>query len=285
MTEHRRTVELGRMSWEEIAELIEEGPVVLLPLGTVEQHGPHMPVNADNMVSWYVAVQAAKETGAVVAPSINYGLSASFRYFPGTFSVQPATFTAVLRDVLHSMIRQGFRRFVFIDNHGGNEGVCDQVAREIRDEYGILIGDVYPWNLGYALMRDTYDDPAKAYGHGAEPETSAMLEMFPEDVLLDRMTAGRVENHGAWTVAGPRQVTVPGQPVGGTLYLDSHEVAPLGVTGSQEESSADRGKIWVERVVGFAVAFIAQYDELTRAEDWARVPNDTGMVRSRRTAS
>lgn len=285
MSAERCTVELGRMSWEEIAELIPENPVVLLPIGTVEQHGPHMPVNADNMVAWYVATHAAAETGAVVAPSINYGLSASFRYFPGTFSVQPSTLTAVLRDVLRSMIKQGFRRFVFINNHGGNEGVCAQTAGEIKDEYGIIIGNVYPWSLGYALMRDAYRDPATAYGHGAEPETSAMLAMFPEDVIMDRMAPGHVQNYLDWEVSGPRQVRVPSQPVPGTLYVDSHEVAPLGVTGSQEESSAERGKLWVERVVGFAVAFIAQYDALTRSAGWAQVPEDTGMVRSRTATS
>ncbi|HUY99332.1 MAG TPA: creatininase family protein [Thermomicrobiaceae bacterium] len=273
-----RTVELGRMSWEEVAEVIPERPVILLPIGTVEQHGPHLPVNADNMVAHFVATRAAEQANALVAPGINYGCSAVFRRFPGTIPVRQETLAAVLRDVCESLIAQGFRRLVFVDNHGGNEGVCEQVARELKAAHGIVIGNIYPWNLGYSLMRDTYEDVASAYGHGAEPETSAMLAMFPDDVTRERMTAGRYQPFAGWQVQSYSKVDVPGQSVTGTVYLDSDEVAPTGVTGDQRETSAERGRVWIERVVGFAVDFIRHYDAVTADADWARIPADTGTV-------
>lgn len=267
----RRTVELGRMSWQEVAEVIPENPVILLPIGTVEQHGPHLPVNADNLVAWLVATRAAEQTGALVAPAINYGCSAVFRKFPGTIPVRHETLAAVIRDVCQSLIAQGFRRLIFVDNHGGNEAVCEQVARELKAEHGIVIGNIYPWNLGYSLMRDTYEDVGTAYGHGAEPETSAMMAMFPEDVLRERMVVGRYQPFAGWNAQSYNKVEVPGHVVGGTVYLDSDEVAPNGVTGNPSVASAERGRLWIERVVGFAVAFVKQYDKVTRDAAWAKV--------------
>ena len=263
----RRTVDMMHMSWTEVAEAREQQPVILLPIGTLEQHGPHMPIGNDCLVAEYVALETAEQTNALVAPAINYGCSAVFRKFPGTYPVKPETLAAVLRDVSRAFIEQGFRKLVYFDNHGGNEFVCEQVAREMKAEYGVVIGNVYPWNLGYALMRDTYEDPNKAYGHGAEPETSAMLAMFPEDVLLDRKESGGYQPFGGWDVQNYNKVSVPGQPVGGTVYLDADEVAPNGVTGDSSMATAERGRIWVERVVGFAVAFVNQYDDLVSGSD------------------
>lgn len=274
----RRTVELGRLSWAEVAEAIPTRPIVLLPIGTVEQHGPHLPVGADNMVAWFVACRAAEQTGALVAPAINYGNSAVFAQFPGTIPVRQETLANLLRDVCRALIRQGLRRIVFVDNHGGNEPVCEQVARELKAEHGVIIGSVYPWNLGYALMRDAYDDPAAAYGHGAEPETSAMLAMFPEDVAAERRASGAYRPFAGWEPLANNKVAVPGQPAPGTVYLDSDEVAPNGVTGDNSMATRERGDLWVERVVGFVVAFLRHYDAVTRDADWANRPPLAKMV-------
>lgn len=274
----RRTVELGRMSWAEVAEAIPQRPIILLPIGTVEQHGPHLPVNADNMVASYVALKAAAQTDAFVAPNINYGNSAVFAAFPGTIHVRPETLANVVRDICQSLIAQGFRRIIFVDNHGGNEAVCEQVARELKDEHGIVIGNIYPWGLGYQLMRDTYDDVAAAYGHGAEPETSAMMGMYPEDVVASRRESGKLQPFAGWTASGYSKVDVPGQPAPGTVYLDSDELTTNGVTGDGSVATAERGQVWIERVVGFAVAFINHYDQLTRDAAWAAKPPSRHLV-------
>lgn len=266
------------MSWAEIAEVIPEHPIILLPIGTVEQHGPHLPVNADNMVASFVAERAAAETGALVAPNINYGNSAVFAKFPGTIHVRQETLANLLRDVCQSLIAQGFRRIIFVNNHGGNSAVCEQVARELKAKHGILIGEIYPWSLGYQLMRDTYEDVATAYGHGAEPETSAMLGMFPNDVVLDRRESGKLQPYAGLEPQSYNKVKVPGQATPGTIYLDSDEVAPNGVTGDGSVASAERGQVWIERIVGFAVAFIRQYDAVTKDAEWANRPPLRPMV-------
>ena len=265
-----RTTDLGRMSWAEVAEVIPQQPVILLPIGTVEQHGPHLPVNADNMVAEWVARKAAEQTHALVAPGINYGNSAVFTGFPGTFHVRQETLRAVLTDVCEEFVAQGFKRIIFVNNHGGNDAVCEQVARTLKAKYGMYIGVIYPWSLGYQLMRDTYDDWQTAYGHGAEPETSAMLGMFPEDVVEARRESGTVHPFNGWEVQGYSKVTVPGTPAPATVYFESHELAPNGVTGDGSVATGERGQVWIERVVGHAIAFVNEYDRLTKDADWAK---------------
>lgn len=266
--ETRRTAELGRMSWAEIAEVLPRNPVLLLPIGTVEQHGPYLPVNADNMAANVVALRAAEQTDAYVLPGINYGCSTIFRKFPGTISIRQETLGNIIRDVCHALLAQGFRRFIFVDNHGGNVAVCEQVARELKEEHGIIIGNLYPWDLGKALIADTYENVTAAYGHGAEPETSAMLAMFPDDVVRERMEVGGFQPFAGWEPQHYTQITVPGQTIKGTVYLDGDEIAPNGMANNIGEASAERGGIWIERVVGFAVAFIRHYDEVTRNSAW-----------------
>jgi len=268
----QRTAQLGRLSWTEVEEAVAEDPVILLPIGTVEQHGPHLPVNADNMVAEYVASRAAERTNALVAPAINYGCSEVYRRFAGTVSVRQETLAAMVRDVCKSFVAQGFRRIVFVNNHGGNEPACEQVARELGQEHGLVVGSVYPWKLGYLLMRDSYEDPNTSYGHGAEPETSAMMAMFPEDVVEDRMESGSYVPFAGWRPRGYSTVDVPGQKVGGTIYLDARDISPNGVTGDPGVASAELGEAWVEGVVGFTVEFVEHYDRVTSG-----VAEKTGM--------
>lgn len=258
------------MSWAEVAAVIPQQPVILLPIGTVEQHGPHLPVNADNMVAEFVALKAAEQTHSLVAPGINYGNSAVFTGFPGTLHVRQETLANVLRDVCEEFVAHGLRRIIFVNNHGGNDAVCEMVARELKATHGIYIGNIYPWSLGYQLMRDTYENWQAAYGHGAEPETSAMLGMFPEDVVESLRESGKINPFNGWNTEGYSKVKVEGTPAPATVYFESHELAPNGVTGDGSVASAERGQIWIERVVGHAVAFVNEYDRLTRDAAWAK---------------
>lgn len=271
---NRRTYELGRMSWKEVEEILPRNPVVLIPIGTVEQHGPHLPVNADNMVADFVARRAADATDAYLVPAIHYGYSPLFRDFPGTISIRPETLTSVVRDVCEALFQQGFRRFIFVNNHGGNQPSCEQVARELKAAHGLVIGNIYPWNVGYAVMRDTYEDPASVYGHGGEPETSAMMGMYPDDVIADLMNGRDPVTSGPFKPRRDNLIEIPGQNVGGTVYLDYRDQFPNGSSGDPSPATAERGRIWIERVVGFAIAFVKYFDSATATAGWARRPND-----------
>lgn len=277
---NRRTYELGRMSWKEIEQILPLNPVLLIPIGSVEQHGQHLPVNADSMVADFVARRVAEASDAYLVPPITYGYSPLFGGFPGTISLRPETVTAVVRDVCESLYGQGFRRFIFVNNHGGNQPSCEQVARNLKAEHGLIIGNIYPWNVGYAVMRDAYPDPSAVYGHGGEPETSAMLAMFPDDVRTDLMAGRDPVTSGPFTPRRDNLIEVPGQTVGGTVFLDYTDLFPNGASGDPISATPELGRMWVERVVDYAIAFVKHYDNATAGASWARRPQDPTLWRA-----
>src|SRR5690554_3881324 len=109
----------SEMTSPEIAKASEECAVVLLPIGAIEQHGPHLPVDTDISGAWEVAKELARRKPySIVAPPVWWGLSGSHRAFAGTLTLRPATFYALLHDICVSLIDQGFQKIVLVVGHG-----------------------------------------------------------------------------------------------------------------------------------------------------------------------
>lgn len=258
------------MSWTEVTEAAEENPVVLVPIGAIEQHGPHLPIHEDSIVADWVAHRIADELDVLVAPPLNYGHSPTFRGYPGNLSLSAETLRTAIYEIIATLVDSGFRRIVLVNNNGGNVGPASSAAVDARRDLGVLIGHVYPWSLGYSLMRDVYDDASKVYGHGAEPEHSAMLAIFPDQVQSDRVTTGGMRELNGWQPASYTEAHIPGQPITGTVFWDFSEVSASGVTGDVHAANPEIGKVWIDRVVGFCVAFVREYDKNTRDTSSAR---------------
>lgn len=264
MTTHLpNTHRLGELSWTQVRDLAEQDPIILLPIGAVEQHGPHLPIHEDSIVAEWVADKLARENGAYVAPALNYGHSGTFRGYPGNLSLSQATLRNVTYEIIEALVRSGFRRIVLIDNNGGNVGPVTGASLDARRDLGVLLGHLYPWQLGYALMRDVYDSPGTAYGHGAEPEHSAMLAMFPDQVQAELAVPGGLESTDGWTPTSYTEAAIPGHDVRGTVFWDFSEVSPTGCTGDVSLGSAQTGEVWIERVLGFCSAYLREYDRNT----------------------
>jgi creatinine amidohydrolase len=260
---HPRTHRLGELSWTEIRDVAATDPVVLLPIGAVEQHGPHLPVHEDSIVAEWVADQLASRNGCLVAPALNYGHSPMFRGYPGNLSLSAQTLRTVTYELLEALVHSGFRRIVLVDNNGGNVAPVTGAAMDVRRDLGILVGHLYPWALGYALMRDQYADPAAAYGHGAEPEHSAMLAMFPEQVQPAPTADTRLRSAAGWNPVSYGEAVIPGQDVRGTVLWDFSEVSESGCTGDVNLGDAEIGEVWIERVLGFCSAYLGEYERNT----------------------
>ena len=260
------TRRLGELSWTQVRDLAATDPVVLLPIGAVEQHGPHLPVHEDSIVAEWVADRLASDIDNVwVAPALNYGHSGTFRGYAGNLSLSQATLRNVTYELLEALVQSGFKRIILVNNNGGNVGPVTGAALDARRDFGILVGHLYPWQLGYALMRDVYDDPKTAYGHGAEPEHSAMLAMFPEQVQSELATQGGLESAAGWTPTSYTEAAIPGHDVPGTVFWDFSEVSPTGCTGDVSLGSKETGEVWVKRILAFCSDYIREYDKNTAA--------------------
>ncbi|HEY1421634.1 MAG TPA: creatininase family protein [Candidatus Dormibacteraeota bacterium] len=177
-------VYLGNLPWTEIKERIDTHPVVIFPIGAVEQHGPHMPLLTDTLMVRWLAIEAAQRTrGILVAPELPYGMSANHARFAGTATLGVDTLRSVIVDVGESLLSHGFKTFVILNGHGGNNATAAVAAIELRRRTGKTVANIYT----AALVKNAYKElECEVVWHADEAETSAVLAAMPQVVAMDR---------------------------------------------------------------------------------------------------
>ncbi len=175
-------VRLGDLTAPAFAAALGREPVILLPLGSHEDHGPHQPMG-DYLLADMVAERIARrahELGApaYVAPSLPYGVADYFGSSPGGLALSAESFRAVLEDLLRGLLRHGLRRIVILNAHGGNVPVIHQVTLALRRETGMVIPSFYLWKVARQIMEQRLEGQGAArFGHGAEPLLSLNLAL------------------------------------------------------------------------------------------------------------
>ncbi|MHA1237862.1 MAG: creatininase family protein [Candidatus Odinarchaeia archaeon] len=177
---------LSDMSWCEVKELISKVNGVIFPVGSLEEHGPHLPLDTDTVLSLEIAKKAAQKANYVVAPPINFGVCRTTRGFPGTMSVGFNSLREFIKDLLVEAGSQGFKNIVVFSWHSGKshsialKEACYEVKSERPDfNIALIIGaELWP-NLADMLETKPF--------HGGELETSLMLAVKPEAVRMDNL--------------------------------------------------------------------------------------------------
>jgi creatinine amidohydrolase len=158
------------MNWMQLERYLETDDRIVLPLGSVEQHG-YLSLGVDAILSERVAVEAAEPLGVPVLPALAYGLTPYFAAYPGSPTLRVDTYRAVLRDLLESLHGQGFRRFVLVNGHGGNglgREAAEELARTRRDSR-VLWHDWWNAPRTWAIVQSIDPDASHA----------SWLENFP----------------------------------------------------------------------------------------------------------
>jgi len=125
-------------NWMQVEEYLRHDDRIVVPLGSIEQHA-YLSLGVDRILSERVAVEAAEPLGVLVLPSLPYGLTPYFAAYPGSPTVQVETYSALLVDLLDSLAGQGFRRFLFVNGHGGNDGGRAAVERWAETQAGTAV--------------------------------------------------------------------------------------------------------------------------------------------------
>jgi creatinine amidohydrolase len=257
--------ELASLTWREAEEAFRRNPVVLIPLGSIEQHGPHVPVG-DYRYATLVARRIAEETGALAAPTIPWGYSDYFRPFPGTLSVRPETLTLLLEDICDGFTRFGLDHLLFVCCHKGNLPILEQVGRRLRETHRLRTATIEPWAwMTPAFKRAVYGDEQPSIGHGSDPMGSLAMATFPDEVRPDLREAAPAPTFGGLPFQSSSLATFEGHPV--HVYLDFDEVTANGVTGNPALSSAEIGRKLLDHVVEIGSKFVRQFASMpTRIE-------------------
>ncbi len=173
------------MSWREVRDALDQGSdVIILPIGSLEQHGPHMPLITDSlMVTWVADHAAALSSGVLVAPTITYGVSHNHIDFPGTATLRIDTLKNLIKDVGRTLLGHGFKVLVLLNGHGGNNATVAVSAIELREETGRIIANIYT----PSLVKKAYKTlESEINWHADEGETATMLVAAPQLVDMSR---------------------------------------------------------------------------------------------------
>ncbi len=183
------------LSWKEHSELPKDKIYAMLPIASIEQHGPHMSVGTDDLIIEYVLKRLANEQKIVpeiyVMPPVHYGLSPEHMNLCGTITLRSATLKAIVDDILSSLAQHGWKKLIILNSHGGNKGVIHGLAQEWKREYGLDIYIVETMHAIYDSYAETVMEthPSKEI-HAGEDETSQMLYEFPDTVHMEELTEG-----------------------------------------------------------------------------------------------
>ena len=246
---------LGEMSWPDAVQRLATAPVVIVPFGAgAKEHGPHLPMNADQKVMEYLCDQAVDSLPIIVAPAILHGWFPAFRDYPGTEVADPEVFQSYVFQVAQSLVRQGAQRIVFL-NTGISKATglpISIAAREIRTQTGTPTL-VVSWD---DLETDDVEalQDQQAGGHADELETSINLYLQPDLVRMDRA----VTDYGEGTTKD-----YPGYRPG--LFSrdrNDPEFSETGLFGDPTLATAEKGRQvlniltrqWLKALRGFSVA-------------------------------
>lgn len=229
---------MPEMTWPEYAEALKSDPVVFLPTGALEQHGPHLAMGLDYLLPTAIAREIAAEIGGVVAAPVTYGYKSMTRsaggpFFPGSTGLDGQTLSLVIRDILRELVRHGVRRICVLDGNYENlwflnEGI-DLAMREVGDK-GVRVMCLQHWEfLTEATLSQVFPDgyPGIELEHAAVLETSLLMHYHPELVHFDKVPDNAAADAPCYDVWPPRR----------------DWVAPEGSLTSARGASPDKGAL------------------------------------------
>jgi creatinine amidohydrolase len=248
---------LAELTTDQARDAVRTSPLVIIPVGAQEQHGGGMAMSTDTVRAVRLADLVAERLAgrAVIAPPLFYGVSPHHMAFAGTVTLSPATFQSVLRDVVGSLHQHGWRQFLVITGHGGNNAALSVLAQEY-----LLQGDLtFAWTPITPLVSDLIADMevSQVHGHAGEAETAQMLYLAPELVYTDHLEPGATRLDELSTPA-----RLSRQAQGPRLSVGFDEYHKRGVLGDPRRATAEQGRLLVETAADRIAAFA---DELLTA--------------------
>lgn len=223
-------IEASRATLPEIAEFAARHPYAILPVGSFEQHGPHLPLDTDNIIAGRMAIETARRSTGLVLPTLSIGYAWVWRGKPGTLTLRFDTYMDVIRDIAESLEGWGIKALFVLSGHGSNPQPVKHAIRElIHEKHDIhVLNSLY---LGQNVM--LAEAESKTWHgdfHAEEIETSIMLAIAPELVRMDRAAAD-----------------YPPAPADyGKSELSMGHLMRSGVFGDPTKATAEKGRRWID---------------------------------------
>jgi len=239
---------MEEMSWPEVESALEDVRGVLVPVGSHEQHGPHLAESSD-------AIRAERFAGLLgermypellIAPTINLGVSQHHMAFPGTITLRPSTLQSILFDVVKSLHQHGLERFIIYNAHGGNTAPIEVAMEEIRAELDVKLVSL----MHSDFVGDMIDElvESETYGHSCEYEVSEVLHLAPERVDEENLSSGEVKEFCSTYM-----------DTEASIAADFHELTANGALGDARKASRKLGKKIIEAALDEVEKFLQAF--------------------------
>lgn len=173
---------IGNLTSPDVAEVVARSSTAVLPFGSIEQHGPHLPCGTDIYAADLIAGCVAERLDALLVPFGPYGVTPIHAGHPGTISLRRDVFEGLLRNVCEELMRMGVRRLVFVNWHEGNIPSLDAVATELQDEHGLVVASAQACYVAQRL----YESLGGELTHGGGIETLSVMAYDPSLLALER---------------------------------------------------------------------------------------------------
>ena len=245
--------DLGDLTYVDIREYLREKDTILVPMASLEQHGPHLPLYTDTITAVEVSKRVAEMIAVLHSPPVWMGYSPQHMYAPGsgrgTITVRSSTLLNLIHDVARSLIHHGFNRIIFINGHGSNVKVIDPVLRKLRYETGALIGFVKPYMENYVgILKGLMENPPDETPgwHSSELETSQDLAWNSNLVRMERADFTRAHIPGFLPKTFAKKDGMPDVEFDDYKYftfpMDHHEFIESGTIGNPTRATAEKGE-------------------------------------------
>lgn len=232
------------LSWTDVPHVVDTQPIAILPLGAIEQHGPHLPLNTDVLAAQSLAERVAREAKLVLLPALTYGPVWSLSRFPGSLSIRETTFVQLVCEIAQSLSQSKVRGLVLLSGHLGNANAARQAARQLEEER--VLPCLYLTYPGLSQVSEQVRTSPQSHPHivhADEIETSILLSLAPEAVRMER--------------AVDEYPTYP--PHFDYAPLKWDEVSKTGVFGGATSATREKGDEIVNAVVSSALSAIRSW--------------------------
>jgi len=258
---------LDQLTWKEAGKL--EGYVFLVPLGSLEQHGPHLPLVTDTAIVSAVSerIEARHPGRVILLPTQWLGHSPHHRRF-ACVSLDVQAYIGMICGICRSLVTLGAQKILLLNGHGGNDIPCKAALRGLKSEYenrpDVYIAYTAYWSLAAREFAAIRTSPPGGMGHAGEMETSVMLALHPDSVRTDKAAAD-----GPFA-EGPLRVRdlIQSQPY--YIVNEFDEISRNGAIGMPEHASREKGEQFLEAAVKAAGDFIREFSKWRYQEDAAK---------------
>jgi creatinine amidohydrolase len=277
-----RSYDLYDMAWPDVATYLQTNDTALVPIGSLEQHGDHLPLGTDAITAEEVTKRASMKSKTVRTPTLWTGYTPHHMRSPGegtgTVTLRASTLAAVLSDVMHSLIYHGFNRIVIVTGHGSNAKIIDPILRTIRYQTGALVALYTPYAERYlGLVQDIVEGPPEETPgwHAGELETSQVLAHNPDLVHTDRFRVIK-GSAPAWLPDGfEKNDASPAIKFQGYEYLqiplEHSEITPTGLIGNPARATAEKGERALDAFANYLVDAVRELQKVevnVKDRDW-----------------